>query len=69
MVSEMAKFPLMRGNFSRSDLDAVIAHLNQNDPILTNGPNCRMFEKEWSSWLGSEYSVFVNSGSLRTCYP
>ena len=47
MVSEMAKFPLMRGNFSRSDLDAVIAHLNQNDPILTNGPNCRMFEKEW----------------------
>ena len=63
MVSEMAKFPLMRGNFSRSDLDAVIAHLNQNDPILTNGPNCRMFEKEWSSWLGSEYSIFVNSGS------
>ena len=63
MVSEMAKFPLMRGNFSRSDLDAVIAHLNQNDPILTNGPNCRTFEKEWSSWLGSEYSIFVNSGS------
>lgn len=63
MVSEMAKFPLMRGNFSRSDLDAVIAHLNKNDPILTNGPNCRMFEKEWSSWLGSEYSIFVNSGS------
>ena len=59
----MSKFPLMRANFSRNDLDAVIQHLQQDDPILTNGPNCRSFEKEWSSWLGTDYSAFVNSGS------
>jgi len=57
------KYPLMRNNFSRDDLDAVIRHLQQDDPILTNGPNCRAFEKEWNDWLGTEYSVFVNSGS------
>jgi CDP-6-deoxy-D-xylo-4-hexulose-3-dehydrase len=53
----------MRNNFSRSDLDAVINHLQQDDPILTNGPNCKAFEKEWNGWLGTNESVFVNSGS------
>ncbi len=59
----MSKFPLMRNNFSRNDLDAVINHLKQDDPILTNGYNCRTFEEEWSNWLGVKHSVFVNSGS------
>ena len=59
----MIKYPLMRNNFSRDDLDAVIHHLQQDDPILTNGPNCRAFEKEWNNWLGTTQSVFVNSGS------
>ena len=53
----------MRNNISRADLDAVIEHLKQDDPILTNGPNVREFEKEWSQWLGVKYSVFVNSGA------
>ena len=53
----------MRNNILRSELDAVIEHLKQDDPILTNGPNCREFEKEWSQWLGVKYSVFVNSGA------
>ena len=57
------KFPLMRNNILRSELDAVIEHLKQDDPILTNGPNCRAFEEEWSKWLGVKYSVFVNSGA------
>ncbi|SVD83165.1 uncharacterized protein METZ01_LOCUS436019, partial [marine metagenome] len=55
--------PLMRNNILREDLDAVIKHLKQDDPILTNGPNVRAFEEEWSEWLGVKYSVFVNSGS------
>lgn len=59
----MKKFPLMRNNILRSDLDKVIEHLKQDDPILTNGPNVRAFEQEWSDWLGVKYSVFVNSGS------
>ena len=57
------KFPLLRNNIFREDLDAVIEHLKQDDPILTNGPNVRAFEAEWSQWLGVKYSVFVNSGA------
>ena len=57
------KFPLMRHNILREDLDAVIAHLHQDDPILTSGANVRAFEEEWSRWLGVKYSVFVNSGA------
>jgi CDP-4-dehydro-6-deoxyglucose reductase, E1 len=57
------KFPLMRNNILREDLDAVITHLMQDDPILTQSTNVRAFEAEWSEWLGVKHSVFVNSGS------
>lgn len=57
------KFPLMRNNILREDLDAVIEHLKQDDPILTHGANVRAFEEEWSTWLGVKYSIFINSGS------
>lgn len=57
------KFPLMRNNILREDLDAVIEHLKQDDPILTHGANVRAFETEWSGWLGVKHSVFVNSGA------
>lgn len=60
---EQVKFPLMRNNILREDLDAVIEHLKQDDPILTHGHNVREFEAEWSEWLGVKYSVFVNSGA------
>ena len=57
------KYPLMRNNILREDLDAVIDHLKQDDPILTHGANVRAFEAEWSQWLNVKYSVFVNSGA------
>lgn len=57
------KFPLMRNNILREDLDAVIEHLKQDDPKLTHGAHVRAFEEEWSQWLGVKYSVFVNSGA------
>jgi CDP-4-dehydro-6-deoxyglucose reductase, E1 len=57
------KYPLMRNNILREDLDAVIEHLKQDDPILTHGQNVRDFEAEWSAWLGVKHSVFVNSGA------
>ena len=53
----------MRNNILREDLDAVIEHLKQDDPILTHGANVRAFEAEWSAWLGVKYSVFINSGA------
>jgi CDP-4-dehydro-6-deoxyglucose reductase, E1 len=72
------RYPLMRNNIAREDLDAVIAHLRQDDPRLTHGPNVVAFEAEWSDWLGVRHSVFVNSGAsanlltmavLRTRHP
>jgi len=57
------KFPLMRNNILREDLDAVIRYLQQDDPILTHAANVRAFETEWSEWLGVKHSVFVNSGA------
>ncbi len=63
MTERKIKFPLMRNNILREDLDAVIEHLKQSDPILTHGANVRAFEAEWSEWLDVKYSVFVNSGS------
>jgi CDP-6-deoxy-D-xylo-4-hexulose-3-dehydrase len=56
-------WPLMRNNITRRDLDAVIAFLRQDDPVLTQASQVRAFEGEWSDWLGVKYSVFVNSGS------
>lgn len=57
------KFPLMRNNILREDLDAVISHLKQDDPMLTHGANVCAFEDEWSQWLGVKHSVMVNSGA------
>ena len=53
----------MRNNILREDLDAVIDYLRTDDPMLTNGKKVVEFERDWSSWLGVKYSVFVNSGS------
>lgn len=53
----------MRNNITRSDLDAVITFLQQEDPILTQSKNVAAFEQEWSAWLGVRHSLFVNSGS------
>ena len=57
------KYPLMRNNILKEDLDNVISLLNSEQPKLTSGPQVDSFEKEWSNWLGCKYSVFVNSGS------
>jgi CDP-6-deoxy-D-xylo-4-hexulose-3-dehydrase len=58
-----AKWPLMRNNISRTDLDALIEFLQQDDPILTQSANVRAFEQEWADWLGVKHCVFVNSGA------
>src|SRR5688572_16637744 len=56
-------WPLMHNNITRADLDAVIDFLRQDNPILTQSQQVRLFEQEWSQWLGVKHSVFVNSGS------
>ena len=56
-------WPLMHNNITRADLDALIEFLRQDNPRLTQAHQVRLFEKEWSAWLGVKHSVFVNSGS------
>lgn len=56
-------WPLMQNNIVRSDLDGLIAYLQQPEPMLTQAAQVRGFEAEWSAWLGTKYSVFVNSGA------
>ena len=63
MSSGKLNWPLMKNNISRGDLDTVIEFLSQDDPILTQSSLVEAFEKDWSDWLGTKYSVFVNSGS------
>jgi CDP-6-deoxy-D-xylo-4-hexulose-3-dehydrase len=62
-ATQRLHWPLMKNNIDPIDLEAVIAHLRQEDPILTHGPQVRAFEAEWSAWLGVRHSVFVNSGA------
>jgi CDP-6-deoxy-D-xylo-4-hexulose-3-dehydrase len=57
------RWPLMKNNVAREDLDAVCDLLRQDDPVLTQSSNVRAFEEEWSRWLGVRHSVLVNSGS------
>jgi len=56
--------PLMDDNINREDINSLVNFLTQ-DPIpkLTNGEKVRQFEQDWSKWLGTEYSLFVNSGA------
>jgi CDP-6-deoxy-D-xylo-4-hexulose-3-dehydrase len=55
-------WPLMHNNVTRSDINVLINFL-KHDHMLTQSKNVRLFEEEWSDWLGIKYSVFVNSGS------
>ena len=61
MLSKI-KFPLMRNNILKTDIDKLISFLKKNN-ILTQNKEVFKFEKIWSKWLGVKYSIFVNSGS------
>lgn len=57
------KYPLMRNNITRQDIDVLIVYLQQDEPTLNKGPHVEAFEQAWSEWLGVKYSVFINSGA------
>lgn len=59
----MFNWPLMINNVERQDLDLMIEHLKEDDPKLTHGTKVREFEEVWSNWLGTKYSVMLNSGA------
>ena len=53
---------LVKDTIDFDDVKKLISWLETN-PRLTKGSLTIEFEKKWSEWLGSKYSVFVNSGS------
>ncbi len=62
----MKKFshPLMDNNITDSDVKSLISFLKNNKKkIFTQSTKVIEFEKKWSKWLGTKYSIFVNSGS------
>ena len=58
----MKKIDLIQDTIDNQDIDNLIQWL-QEYPRLTKGPKTIEFESKWSKWIGSKYSVFVNSGS------
>ena len=54
----------MSNNIEKDDILALREFLDpDNIPRLTNGAKNREFEAAWNEWLGTRYSVLVNSGS------
>jgi CDP-6-deoxy-D-xylo-4-hexulose-3-dehydrase len=56
------KITLVKDTIDIDDINNLIEWLKTN-PRLTKGDLTIEFEKKWSEWLGTKYSVFVNSGS------
>jgi CDP-6-deoxy-D-xylo-4-hexulose-3-dehydrase len=58
----MKKIELVQDTIDKDDINQLILWL-KSYPKLTKGPLTLEFESKWSEWIGSKYSVFVNSGS------
>jgi CDP-6-deoxy-D-xylo-4-hexulose-3-dehydrase len=56
------KWPLQKNTIGFDEKFALIKFILTSDRF-TNGPKCLQLEKEWSSWQGRKYSLFVSSGS------
>jgi len=53
---------LVKNTIDKVDIDQLIKWL-QTYPQLTKGKQTEYLEKKWARFVGTEYSVFVNSGS------
>jgi CDP-6-deoxy-D-xylo-4-hexulose-3-dehydrase len=56
------KYPLAKETINDEDVDALCTWL-KSYPRLTKGQLTKDVEKDWSSYIGTKYSVFNNSGS------
>lgn len=56
------KWPLINDNILQEDKEHLANFILKSNRF-TNGPKVAEFEKVWSDWLGTKYSVMVNSGA------
>ncbi len=56
------KYPLAKETITEVEIQRLIEWLKTN-PRLTKGELTVEFEKKWAEYIGTKYSVFVNSGS------
>lgn len=56
------QYHLAEDTIDNKDVDALVAWL-KGYPRLTKGKVTLEFEAKWSRWLGTQHSVFCNSGS------
>lgn len=61
MMSEF-NYPLAKETINHEDIDKLIEWL-KTYPKLTQGNLVKRFERKWANYIGTNYSVFVNSGS------
>jgi CDP-6-deoxy-D-xylo-4-hexulose-3-dehydrase len=55
-------WPLMKDNMTLGDR-VKMANFCLTSNKFTNGSKVRQFENEWAAWVGSEYALYVSSGS------
>ena len=56
------KYPLANDTIDENDIDSLINWLRTN-PRLTMGEITKQFERKWADLIGTNYSVYLNSGS------
>ena len=56
------KYPLASDTIDEGDINSLIDWLRTN-PRLTMGDITKQFERKWAEYIGTNYSVYVNSGS------
>ena len=56
------KYPLANDTIDENDIDSLINWLRTN-PRLTMGEITKQFERKWADFIGTNYSVYLNSGS------
>ena len=55
------KFPLATPSWGRDEYEAL--NMVIESEMFTMGSNVKVFEKNFSAYIGSKYTVMVNSGS------
>ncbi|MDM2836570.1 MULTISPECIES: DegT/DnrJ/EryC1/StrS aminotransferase family protein [unclassified Citrobacter] len=51
-------------SFTQEEADAVTSVLLSNKVNYWTGNECRLFEKEFAEWVGTEYAVALSNGTL-----